>query len=201
MARENFDAVMDVIFAHEGGFVNHPRDPGGATNMGITKRTLEAWLGRAVSVDEVKELPKETARDIYREHYWNVIRGDELPAGLDLIAMDGAVNSGPARGAKWLQAALGVVSDGKIGPKTLAAAKAADDSVIDAAIGARLAFLRSLPTWPTFGKGWSRRLTETQRAAHSMFRRVSHPDPMEQDMPWFAAILDLLANIFRRQEK
>lgn len=196
MARENFEAVMDVIFHHEGGFVNHPKDPGGATNMGITQRTLEEWLGHSVTVEDVRGLPKATARAIYRERYWKLVRGDELPAGLDLVAMDGAVNSGPSRGVKWLQAGLGVTADGIIGPVTISAAQRAGPGAIDRAIAARMAFLRRLKTWGTFGKGWTRRLTETQQQAHRMAAR---PDAAPKQ--WFAAILDLLASIFRRAEK
>ena len=198
MARENFEAVMEVIFRHEGGFVNHPRDPGGATNRGITKRTLEEWLGHSVTVADVQGLPKATARAIYKERYWKLVRGDELPAGLDLVAMDGAVNSGPSRGVRWLQKAVGVEQDGQLGPVTLAAVQKADKGAIDRAIAARMAFLRGLKTWGTFGKGWSRRLTETQAEAHRMFGKVYTPDPAEQPAPWSAAALNALAALFAK---
>lgn len=170
MSASNFEAVMDQVFRHEGGYVNHPRDPGGATNMGITKRTLEEWRGRAVSIEEVQTLDKAEAREIYRDRYWNAIRGDDLPTGLDLVAMDGAVNSGPRRGAQWLQRALGVTADGAIGPITLAAAVGAEDkvAVIHAACNARMTFLRGLSTFDVFGRGWSRRVSEVEEAATAM---------------------------------
>jgi lysozyme family protein len=133
MARNNFGAVLDHVYKYEGGFVNHPKDPGGATNFGITKRTLEEHLGRTVSIEEVRNLGRGVADEIYKKSYWAKVSGDHLPQGFDLVAMDGAVNSGPRRGAKWLQKGLGVTADGKIGGLTLEAAREADQHGIEAA--------------------------------------------------------------------
>lgn len=176
MARENFGNVMDVIFHHEGGYVNHPSDPGGATNFGISQRSYPK--------EDIRNMTRARAAEIYRRDFWSAVQGDELPAGLDLVAMDAAVNSGSKRGAMWLQAALGVAEDGFIGAKTLDAARKADAKAIDRAIQMRMMFLRGLSTWPKFGKGWSRRLSETQAEAHRMFGRVIdtpvyHLDPAE----------------------
>lgn len=166
MAAENFETIMDHIFRHEGGYADHPSDPGGATNMGITIGTLRAYRGKEVTKADVRALTKEEAREIYRRNYWDRVEGDLLPGGVDLCVMDAAVNSGPARGARWLQRAVGATPDGKIGTKTLAATDQADDATtINRMCDDRLAFLRGLRTWSTFGKGWSRRVESVRRNA------------------------------------
>jgi len=169
MAERNFEAVMVEIFKHEGGYVDHPRDPGGATNMGITHLTLADWRGAPVTKQDVRELTKQEARAIYRARYWHAIKGDDLPAGLDLVAMDGAVNSGPSRGARWLQQALGVTADGVIGPKTRSAAIVSNHpKIISRACALRLDWLRGLHHWGTFGRGWQRRVEDVERVALAM---------------------------------
>jgi len=106
---------------------------------------------------------------IYRRKYWDVVRGDDLPDGIDLVAFDAAVNSGPTRGAKWLQQGLGVAVDGAIGPATITRARQVSaKSAIEAALIARMTFLRSLKTWQTFGKGWTRRVDDVRRVALAM---------------------------------
>ena len=169
MARNNFGAVLDHVYQYEGGFVNHPKDPGGATNFGITKRTLEEHLGRTVSIEEVRNLGRGVADEIYKKSYWAKVSGDHLPQGYDLVAMDGAVNSGPRRGAKWLQKGLGVTADGKIGGLTLEAAREADQHGIEAACAARMGFLRGLRHWKTFGRGWGRRVASVEASATRMW--------------------------------
>lgn len=159
MTAANFVACMDEIFSHEGGFVNHPRDPGDATNWGITIETLSAYRGNPQTVEDVRNLTKAEARQIYRRKYWAVVRGDDLPAGIDLVTFDPAVNSGVKRGPQWLQRALGVKSDGKVGPITINAALAANHiPVIIKACAIRMGFLQGLSTFSTFGRGWSRRV-------------------------------------------
>lgn len=161
MAKANFDSAMAHVFEFEGGYVNDPRDPGGETNFGISKRSYPR--------EDIKNMTRARAAQIYRRDYWNAIRGDDLPAGLDLVAFDAAVNSGVSRGAKWLQGALGVSADGRIGPQSIAAAKASNAAaVIDRAVDARLAFLRRLSTWGAFGKGWTRRVEAVRDLAHDM---------------------------------
>lgn len=160
---------MAEIFAHEGGFVDHPRDPGGATNMGITIGTLRAWRQGSVSKEDVRLLSKAEARSIYRTNYWDMVRGDELRAGVDLVALDPAVNSGVRRGVQWLQRAAGVVADGRIGPITVRAANAARPAeVIKKACEIRMGFLRGLRTFGTFGRGWSRRVARVEAVALRM---------------------------------
>lgn len=137
--RHNFTSVMSAVFGHEGGYVNHKADPGGETNFGISKRSYP-------NVD-IRNLTRTQAEDIYRADYWHKVRGDDLPAGIDLVAMDGSVNSGVSRGSKWLQRALDVTADGAIGPVTIAAAKESDAvQVIEKACANRMSFLTSLST-------------------------------------------------------
>lgn len=167
--RENFERCLNEVLAHEGGWADHPKDPGGATMKGVTIGTFAQFKGRKVTKDELRAISDVDLRTIYRRKYWDLVRGDDLPAGLDLVAFDAAVNSGPARGARWLQQAVGVTADGKVGPATVAAAQAqAGASAIERAIAIRLSFLRGLKTWPTFGKGWQRRVNEVRAVALDM---------------------------------
>lgn len=169
MAKANFSACLAHVLASEGGYVDHPKDPGGATNMGITLETLSLWRGQPVSKTDVKLLQREEAAAIYRKHYWDEVRGDDLPVGLDLVAFDAAVNSGVYRGGKWLQQAIGSIPDGIIGPRSLAVAKTiVIPQAVTRAIRARKNFLLSLSTWPIFGTGWSKRLASVEAAALKM---------------------------------
>jgi len=170
--KSNFDACLAITLSHEGGWADHPKDPGGATMKGVTIGTYAQFKGRKVTKDELRAIPDADLRTIYRRNYWDKVRGDDLPAGLDLVAFDGAVNSGPSRGAKWLQQALGVTADGKIGPATIAAsvwlAAQERETVIIGACNARMGFLRGLKTWATFGTGWQRRVDDVRRKALAM---------------------------------
>ncbi|MDB5512508.1 MAG: hypothetical protein JWR08_1991 [Enterovirga sp.] len=166
MAVGSFDRALALVLELEGGFVDHPKDPGGATNLGITRATLAQARGRPVSAAEVKALTRAEAGAIYRRLYWNAVAADDLPVGIDLAAFDHAVNSGPARAARALQAVLGLAQDGRIGPQTLAAASdARPDDTVRALVRERLRILRGLPTWPVFGKGWTSRTTRVERTA------------------------------------
>lgn len=174
--RSNFPACLDEILAHEGGYVNHPSDPGGETNMGISKRSYPR--------ENIRGMTRQRAGEIYRRDFWKPVRGDDLPPGLDLVAFDPAVNSGVSRGAKWLQQALGVTPDGKIGPVTLAAADKADPLVvIDRACDLRLAWLQTLPIWGTFGKGWARRVESIRATAKEMADRPAPARPVPKPTP------------------
>jgi lysozyme family protein len=167
--KANFEACLAEVLKHEGGWADHPSDPGGSTMKGVTIGTFARYKKRDVTKAELRAISDHDLRTIYRKEYWDKVRGDDLPAGLDLVAFDGAVNSGPSRGARWLQTALGVTADGKIGPATLTAADAAQPrGVIAKACDARLAFLRGLRTWPTFGKGWQRRVDSVRAVAVAM---------------------------------
>jgi lysozyme family protein len=165
----SFEECLKHVLAHEGGFVDHPADPGGATNLGCTKAVWEEWCGHAVDVQAIKDLTPEDVAPLYREKYWHKVRGDDLPAGIDYCVFDTAINSGPGRAAKFLQEAVGATPDGIIGLRTLAAVREADPrQVIDTYCAARLAWLQELPTWPTFGRGWGRRVTDVRRSALQM---------------------------------
>ncbi|MBS0561667.1 MAG: glycoside hydrolase family 108 protein [Proteobacteria bacterium] len=168
-ATDNFDVCVAATLAYEGGFSDNPDDPGGVTNFGITKRTLEAFLGRPVSVDEMRDLSSATAIEVYRANYWNHLRCGDLPAGVDLMVFDYGVNSGPATAARALQGLAGVTQDGAIGRVTLAAVAAAQAAtLVDSLASARLSYLRALPGFATFGNGWSRRVEDIRQKAHQM---------------------------------
>ena len=164
--RENFDDCLSEVLRHEGLWADHPKDPGGATMKGITLATYRRWKPKATKNDLRRITDAEVAA-IYLKDYWAPLRCDELPGGLDAVAFDASVNSGPGRSAKWLQAALGVAQDGRIGPQTIAAARKANvPAAIDRALNTRLTFLRGLKTWGTFGRGWQRRVDELRAFAH-----------------------------------
>lgn len=170
----NFPEALRLVLKHEGGYVNHPADPGGATNLGITIGTAKRY---GVDMDgdgdtdiiDVKKLTPAAAAKIYKGEYWDKVAGDLLPAGLDYAVFDFAVNSGTKRAAQFLQAVLGVAQDGAIGPKTLAALNGRDiHDVIATLCDNRLSFLKRLQTWATFGKGWGSRVANVRAVALKM---------------------------------
>lgn len=165
-----FDACVSLVLDREQGFVDHPEDNGGPTNLGITLKTLSEWRGAAgASVADLKKLSVSQAREIYRALYWNRMRCDDLPAGVDLMAFDFAVNAGPATSARLLQRAAGAEADGSVGPATLAAVRTASpEKLIDAFHAAKLAHYRGLDDWKTFGKGWVNRATIVREKALAM---------------------------------
>lgn len=170
-ASARFARCVAEVLRHEGGYVDHPRDPGGATNRGITHLTLADWRGHPVTKADVQALTEKEAREIYRVRFWNAIQGDRLPAGVDLAVFDFAVNSGPGRAARMLQQQLGVVADGAIGPVTLAAIRKVNASRLASGLcRARLAWMRGLPTWDAFGEGWTARVVDVERVALEMAR-------------------------------
>lgn len=164
--KENFVDALAHVLKHEGGFVNHPKDPGGMTNLGCTKAVWEAHVGHPVSEADMRALTPADVAPLYRRKYWDAVSGDLLPTGLDYVVFDAAINSGPGRAAKWLQTVAGVTPDGAIGPKTLAAVKAKPVQQLIAQYNdTRLQFLEGLPTWGTFGKGWGNRVAQVQSTA------------------------------------
>ena len=153
----NFDAAFDIVLKHEGGFVDHPDDPGGATNFGIT----EAVARNAGYRGHMKDLPVDLSKRIYKAEYWDAVRADELPPGVRYVIFDGAVNSGVGQATRWLQRAIGVPADGVIGPRTLAAANALNgDALRSKVLGQRLRFMTDLKNWPSFSRGWARRIAD-----------------------------------------
>lgn len=162
----NFQRALSRVLKHEGGFANHPEDPGGATNRGVTLATFRAYVKPDGTVADLKQITDEQVSTVYYRHYWAAVNAHQLPAGVDYAVFDFAVNSGPKRAAQYLQGVLGVAQDGRVGPKTTAAAEAADHpAVINALCDRRLAFLQRQKTWKTFGKGWSRRVEDVRKTA------------------------------------
>jgi lysozyme family protein len=146
-----FAAYIDRVLGHEGGYVNNPQDPGGETNWGIAKRSYP-------HVD-IKALTRAQAVEIYRRDFWDQVHGEELPPALAFQALDAAVNHGIGNAVRWLQRAAGVADDGHFGPVSLAALKAASENDLLLRFnGVRLRFYTDLSTWPTFGRGWARRV-------------------------------------------
>jgi lysozyme family protein len=172
MAADEFAKTLPLILGYEGGKVDDPRDPGGRTNKGITQSTYDAYLqGGKRQEQSVFLITDVEVTAIYRQLYWNKIAGDSLPLGLGLAVFDAAVNSGVFRASVWLQEALipaykGNI-DGQIGPETLQAIQTHGDTptLIAAFCGRRLDLLKRLPTWPTFGKGWSARVANVWATA------------------------------------
>ena len=160
---QNFPDCIAHVLAAEGGLVNNPKDPGGVTKFGISQRSYPALDIRALSLDDAKA--------IYQRDYWAPIQGEALPAGLDLILLDHAVNAGPIRAVRMLQGLLGVPEDGLMGPITLdAVASAEPESLIASYSELRLDFYSDLPTWRHFGAGWTRRVMRARRAALALAR-------------------------------
>ena len=173
MAAENYQKCLAMILHHEGGYVNHPKDPGGMTNLGVTKRVYEDWVGYSVSEHTMQNLTEEDVAPIYKKNYWDRIKADELPSGLDLCVFDFGVNAGTGRAAKYLQNLIGTVADGGIGPNTLKAlSKYVDSEGVESAIknyqAERQSYYEKLKTFETFGRGWTRRVEETTESALEM---------------------------------
>lgn len=164
--KDDFAPALAAVLVHEGGYSNHPKDPGGPTMKGVIKRVYDDYRrSKGEPLRDVREITGAEIQEIYRRRYWDLIQGDKLPVGIDYVVFDGAVNSGPAQATKWLQRAVGVGADGILGPETLAAVAAVidHDGLIDEIQDRRLAMLKHLRTWPTFGKGWGRRVEEVRQ--------------------------------------
>jgi len=150
----DFQTALKEVLKHEGGYIDHPHDPGGETNFGITVDVARenGYLGK------MQEIPMSVVKEIYKRKYWDKMQAEAMPAHVRLALFDYSVNSGPSGATKALQRVCGVADDGVIGPKTIAAAHAYGSDLGAALIGYRLQFLTGLRTWDTFGKGWARRL-------------------------------------------
>lgn len=179
----NFPEAISAVLKHEGGFVNHPKDPGGATNKGITLATYRRYIDRNGTVADLKAIQEWQVDHVYRTQYWDAVRGSDLPSGVDYAVFDFAVNSGPSRAIRYLQAVVGAEQDGIIGPKTLAAVRSQPaTAIIDALCDRRMGFLRGLKTWPTFGRGWTNRVAGVRSLAKTMAGRVSQ-SPVQPHSP------------------
>jgi len=153
----NFLTAFDKLLGHEGGYSNHPSDPGGKTRYGVTEAVAREVGYRG----DMRELPLDLAQRIYRERYWDVVQAESLPADVRYIVFDGAVNSGVVQSAKWLQRACGVKDDGVVGPQTIRAANAlSPDGLKRKILAQRLRFMATLPNWPAFSRGWANRIAD-----------------------------------------
>jgi lysozyme family protein len=164
--KSNYDECLKTILHHEGGYVNHPKDPGGETNLGVTKRVYQEHGG----TKDMKDLLVEDVAPIYKKGYWDRMKGDDLPSGLDLCVFDFGVNAGPGRAAKFLQSMIGTTVDGGIGPNTLAKVEEyvrenGEAESVEKYQSMRQKYYEQLSTFATFGKGWTRRVEETTKLA------------------------------------
>ena len=167
--KENFNKCLTMLLHHEGGFVNHPKDPGGMTNLGVTKAVYDKWIGREATEQEMRDLTPEDVAPIYKKNYWDRVKGDDLPSGVDWACFDWAVNSGSGRPAKALQRCVGATPDGAIGPMTLrAVADNEPKKLVEGVYTQRQKFYENLNTFETFGRGWTRRNKETLDSALEM---------------------------------
>lgn len=170
MTTEGFARSMPHILVYEGGKVDHPKDPGGRTNQGVIQRVYDSYRRKIGQPPrDVYQMTNAERDAIYKSQYWDAIRGNDLPAGIDFVVFDGAVNSGPKQSVKWLQRALGVQADGVLGMVTMDALEsyANHDALVAAIIDRREAFLRALKTFPTFGKGWLARLASVEKTGQA----------------------------------
>jgi lysozyme family protein len=169
MTAINFSEALRRVLKHEGGYVDHPRDPGGATNRGITIGTLSDWLGRRATKAEVRNISDATVAAIYRKNYWDAVGGDSLPSGVDYAVFDYAVNSGVSRAMKHYRETRTASASG----------------TINALCDRRMRFLRGLGTWDTFGKGWQRRVDDVRKHALAMTTMQTSPvvAPPPPDIP------------------
>jgi lysozyme family protein len=200
--KDNFPAALKAVLVHEGGYVNHPKDPGGATNKGVTQKTYDNSRRKwGYPTRSVRFITDAEIGVIYRIQYWDAVKGDELPSGVDYAVFDFAVNSGPARALKYLAKSKG----------------ATHHNTINNLMDIRLEFLRNLSTWPTFGKGWSARVKGVRAKALQMAYgapivlpvvQATAPAPIPEKPPTVApkpstgllgAILSLIRAIFGKK--
>ena len=162
----NFDHCLEIILHHEGGYVNHPKDPGGETNLGVTKRVYEEHGG----TKDMKDLTFEDVAPIYKKSYWDRVKGDDLHPALALCIFDFGVNAGTGRAAKFIQKIVGTAVDGGIGPNSLKkidayVEKHGIEDVVKTYQSDRQKYYEKLKHFKTFGRGWTRRVNETTEAA------------------------------------
>ena len=172
--RHNLERSIEEVLRHEGLFTDDPRDPGnahgGATNYGVTLKTYRKYKRNPhLTVEDLKNITMKEVHDIYKVGYWDPVRADELPGGVDFLVFDMAINAGPGRAAKLLQEVINVRADGAIGPITLRTVNQdSPERVVTAYTEAREDYYRSLPHFPTFGRGWLRRTRESETIALTM---------------------------------
>jgi lysozyme family protein len=206
----NFRRSLAHVLKHEGGFVNHPKDPGGATNKGITIATFRRYINPHGTVRDLRAITDAEVAKVYKEQYWDAVAGDLLPDGVDFAVFDFAVNSGPSRAIRHLQSAAGVEVDGKLGPLTMSAVAArVPQTLIERICDSRMGFLRSLKTWPTFEKGWTRRVNEVRAQAKAMIAdkppiEAAKPKPPKPIIPprrsMWSVLIEAILKLFTRSK-
>jgi len=163
----NFQECLDLVLKSEGGWVNHPSDPGGETNLGVTKRVWEEYVGHPV--ESLKKLTKDDVAPLYELKYWRPCYCEVLPRGLDFVVFSMGVNAGPGRSVKLLQQSIGCVPDGVIGPRTRELISSSNGSTLIAKFSeTRREYYRALKTFPIFGKGWLNRVDHEEAEALNM---------------------------------
>jgi lysozyme family protein len=163
----NFKECLELVLKSEGGWVNHPSDPGGETNLGVTKRVWEEWVGHPV--ESLKNLTKDQVAPLYEQRYWRPCYGEVLPRGLDLIVFSMGVNAGPGRSVKLLQSSIGCLPDGVIGPATRGVIRDSNTATLIAKFSeTRREYYKSLKTFPMFGKGWLARVDKEESEGLNM---------------------------------
>lgn len=167
--KSNWDKSFQLLLKSEGGYVDHPSDPGGRTNLGVTQAVWENWIGRSSNEKEMRSLTADMVEPLYKKKYWDACKCDELPNGLDYLVFDFAVNAGVGRSIKTLQTSVGATPDGAIGPKTIQAVMVCSkNQLIDKFSEEKLKFYQSLPTFATFGNGWTNRIAHVKTDALQM---------------------------------
>lgn len=171
----NYTKALALVLRHEGGWADHPRDPGGATMKGVTLNTFRSFYGHDRTRQELRNITQEQLETIYHK-YWEDVKGDDLPGGIDSLLFDMGVNAGPKRAVKLLQRTLGVTEDGILGPITLGKLKDWNPvKLVEKYSDTRLAFYRSLKTFDAFGKGWTRRTEESKEFALGLLHSPETP--------------------------
>jgi lysozyme family protein len=183
MSASNYAESIRRLLVSEGGYVNHPSDPGGPTNFGVTTVDYRRYVKANATAADIRAMKVDEAEAIYRSKYWDAMRGDDLPAGVDYCIFDYAVNSGTGRVPKVLQRVLGISVSGRMDDATIAAARGRDPrTLIQSICDERLRFLQGLKTWPVFGKGWGRRVGEVRLAAQALADKAAGRAPL-RDAP------------------
>ena len=167
----NFKECLKLVLKSEGGYINHPSDPGGETNLGVTKRVWQEYTGHEADEKEMRSLTPEKVAPLYEQKYWRPCYGEVLPRGLDFVVFSMGVNAGPGRSVKLLQQSIGCVPDGIIGPKTRELISSSNTATLIAKFSeARREYYRALKTFPTFGKGWLARVDREESEALNMVK-------------------------------
>lgn len=170
--KDNFKKIVPFVHLDEGEYSNDPGDDGGPTRLGITYIDYAKWLKvdpGEVTPDMVRDMPEEVAGEIYKAWYWDRVRADELPSGIDYFVFDCALHSGVGKAIYWLQSCLGVAADGELGPRTMAAVKKADPAALLGKLEElRRRYLRGHPDWPIFARGWTNRVNKVVKRAKKM---------------------------------